>query len=465
MTSLDGFNFKSQYGSQYERAFMLSKGALKLSEEDNSLCVGVVEDSKPELRRFLTGFHMPKKVSFKTIAKSEFAAFIGSTTGYEGGGEKKNSGGFALEEVEQDAPVINLINGLCIDAVKMGASDIHMEAQRESVQVRFRIDGVLRLVKRLEAGVFQQLSNRIKVMAGLNTLELRLPQDGRMTVSIEGKRQDMRVSIVPVADGESIVLRLFREAKTGNSENTFQLEDLGFNKDDLKELAQAVKLPYGLVMLSGPTGSGKTTTLHALLSILPTMERKIITIEDPVEQYVPGINQIQVNEAINLNFEGMLRRVLRQDPDVIMVGEIRDEPTAELALRSALTGHLILSTLHTNDSAGIIPRLADMGIAPYLTASALKCCSAQRLVRKLCKSCKGKGCDSCGGSGYSGRTVIGEVFRVDEEIRTMIEKEKTADEIRIVLKKHGMRTLAERGKEKVKLGITTMEELEREALL
>ena len=460
MTKLAGFNFNSSHGLQYERAFMLHQGALKLFETENDLCIGIVEDSPVELQNFLKGYHLPKKVQFKTVEKAEFAAFIGSTTEYEGEDGRQEKNGFVLEAVEQDAPVINLINGLCIDAVRMGASDIHMEAQREAVYIRYRIDGVLRLVKRLEIGVFLQLSNRIKVMAGLNTLELRLPQDGRMTVSIENKRRDMRVSIVPVADGESIVLRLFQEA-----EESFNLDDLGFHKNDLQSLRKAVKLPYGLVMLSGPTGSGKTTTLHALLSILPVMERKIITIEDPVERYVPGINQIQINEAINVNFEGMLRRVLRQDPDVIMVGEIRDEATAELALRSALTGHLILSTIHTNDSAGIIPRLADMGIAPYLTAAALRYCSAQRLIRRLCLHCKGAQCDFCGQSGYHGRTVIGEVFCVDEEIRALIEKEKTADEIRKVLTKRGMKTLAERGKEKVQQGITTIEELEREALI
>lgn len=439
---------------------MLSRGVLKLSETADAVCIGVVEDSPPEVRRFLEGYHIPKKVTFEEVKKTEFAAFIGSTTLYEGENRAKRETGFVLETVEQDAPLINVINGLCIDAVKMGASDIHLEAQREAVQVRYRIDGVLRLVKRLEPGLFQQLSNRIKVMAGLNTLELRLPQDGRMTVSIEGKRRDMRVSIVPVADGESIVLRLFQEA-----EETFALDDLGFHASDLKALRKAVTLPYGLVMLSGPTGSGKTTTLHALLSILPVTERKIITIEDPVERYVPGVNQIQINEAINVTFDGMLRRVLRQDPDIIMVGEIRDEATAELALRAALTGHLILSTVHTNDSVGIIPRLTNMGIAPYLTAASLKYCSAQRLVRKLCADCKGSGCDTCGGSGYRGRTVLGEVFYVDDEIRALIEKEKTSDEIRAVLVKKGMKGLVERGKEKVKQGITTQEELEREALL
>jgi general secretion pathway protein E/type IV pilus assembly protein PilB len=438
---------------------MLRRGALKLEETEDALRIGVVEQSPPELRRFLEGFHLPKRVDFQTVGRGDFAAFIGATTEYSGETSLRGEGSFALDAVEQDAPVINMINALCIEAIRMGASDIHIEAQREAVQVRYRIDGALRVVKKLEARVFEQLSNRIKIMASLNTLELRLPQDGRMTVSIDGEQRDMRVSIVPVADGESIVLRLFREAG-----EALAMGDLGFHRDDLAALRRAAHLPHGLVMISGPTGSGKTTTLHALLSTLPAGERKIITIEDPVEQYIPGINQIQINEAIQLSFEGMLRRVLRQDPDVIMVGEIRDSATAELALRAALTGHLIFSTVHTNDSVGIIPRLIDMGIAPYLLAASLRCAAAQRLVRRVCPLCGGKGCDVCGASGYRGRTVVGEVFWVDEPVRRGIEKGMSAEEIRRLLSRRGMKSLAERGLDKVKRGITTRAELEREAL-
>jgi general secretion pathway protein E/type IV pilus assembly protein PilB len=459
MVSLEGFRFDSIWGEQYSRAFMMNRGALKLAETEEEVTVAVVKGSAAELRYFLEGYHLPKTVKFEEAARADFAAYIGSTTEYTGTGIAAG-GGFVLDTVEQDAPVINMINGLCIEAIKRGASDIHIEAQREGIDIRYRIDGVLRLVKKLEGAVFQQISNRVKVMASLNTMELRLPQDGRMTVTIEGKRRDLRVSIVPVADGESIVLRLFGEAGEG-----LTLQELGFADEDREVLQRAVRQPHGLVMLSGPTGSGKTTTLHALLGTLAVQERKIITIEDPVEQYVRGINQIQVNEGIGLTFEGMLRRVLRQDPDVIMVGEIRDRATAELAVRAALTGHLILSTVHTNDSVGIIPRLADMGIAPYLIAGTLRCGAAQRLVRRICKSCGGKGCDICTGSGYRGRTVIGEVFEVDGELRRMIGAGTNVEEIRKYTAKNGMKGLAERGKEKIRKGITTREELEREALV
>jgi general secretion pathway protein E/type IV pilus assembly protein PilB len=437
---------------------MLNRKAVKLAEGEGSVEVALAEEADEEVRRFLEGYHVPKRVRFCRVSNAEFAAFIGSTTEYAGRGREQDPG-FVLDTVEQDAPVINRINGLCIDAMRMRASDIHIEAQKDGVHVRYRIDGVLRLVRKLDGGLFQQLSNRIKVMSGLNTLELHLPQDGRMTVTIEGARRDLRVSIVPVTEGESIVLRLFTGAEGG-----VRVEELGFHSEDLEELRDAAALPSGLVMLSGPTGSGKTTTLHALLGTLPKEERKIITIEDPVEQYIAEINQIQVNEAIGLTFDGLLRRVLRQDPDVIMVGEIRDGATAELALRAALTGHLILSTVHSTDSVGIIPRLVDMGIGPRLIAATLRCASAQRLVRRVCVPCGGAGCSECGGTGYRGRTVIGEVFTVDEEVRGCIGRGGAAEELRALLMRKGMKPLLQRGMEAVRKGRTTMEELEREAL-
>ncbi|MDR2767440.1 MAG: GspE/PulE family protein [Treponema sp.] len=478
------FHFESDYGEQYQKAFMLHRCCMKLSETETKVTIGVVEGSGRDLLRFLEAYHMPKQTAFVNIGKSEFASFAG-TLGCEAsvnGGGKTGDSSFALEHIEEDAPVINIINALCIDAIKMGASDIHIEALEKGVQIRYRIDGVLRPVKLVAASLFRQLSNRIKVMSGLNSLEQRLPQDGRMTVSIDGAALDLRVSIVPTSSGESIVLRLFRGA-------ALELDELGFVPEQLYALRNAARLPYGLALVSGPTGSGKTTTLHALLRTLPAEERKIITIEDPVELRQDGINQIQINEAISLGFDGMLRRVLRQDPDVIMVGEIRDEATAELALRAALTGHLILSTLHTNDSVSVIPRLIDMGLEPYLIASSLRCSAAQRLVRKLCPCCSREvkpdkraapllrrqginahrcreknGCDLCAGTGYLGRTVVGEVFKSDRELEALIERRADTETLRSCIAGRGFRSMETDGLEKYAAGITDFEELEREIL-
>jgi general secretion pathway protein E/type IV pilus assembly protein PilB len=484
--SLKDFSFVSEHGAQYERDFILSRGAVKIDEAETELTVAVVETAAEDLIRFLEGFHLPKKVHFARVKKADFASFVGTTTTVRSNqGPSKEHKGFALDAVEKDAPVINIINALCIDAIPLGASDIHIEAQEEAVEVRYRIDGVLHLVKKLEKSLFPQLSNRIKVMSSLNTLEKRLPQDGRMTVTVNGRAMDVRVSIVPITNGESIVLRLFR----GNEE-PLGLDDLGFSKDQLTELKKAAKLPYGLVIMTGPTGSGKTTTLHALLKTLDRVEKKIVTIEDPVEQYVPGVSQIQVNEAINLGFDSMLRRVLRQDPDIIMVGEIRDSATAEIALRSALTGHLILSTLHTNDSLAVIPRLVDMGIERYLIAATLRVVAAQRLVRKLCPYCaverkadkeeraflkryglplstvKGAvGCDTCGGSGYLGRTVIGEVFTIDGELEKCIEQNRPVEELRKAAEKRGAVNLTMHALSKCAAGITDLREIGKEGLL
>jgi type II secretory ATPase GspE/PulE/Tfp pilus assembly ATPase PilB-like protein len=322
-------------------------------------------------------------------------------------------------------------------------------------------------------------------MADMNTLEQRLPQDGRMTVSTESRTIDFRVSVIPITGGESIVLRIFNK-----SSKLLSLDRLGFYDSDLESMKKAARQPHGLMVLTGPTGSGKTTTLHALIDILPIDRLNIITLEDPVEQIIPGVNQVQINEAISLSFDTMLRRVLRQDPNVIMVGEIRDNATAELALRSALTGHLILSTLHTNDSISVIARLVNMGLEPYLIAAVLRCIVAQRLVRKICPWCKkelpaneklkrlfdfyrvegsrmfvAEGCEACDYSGYKGRTVISEVFNVDQVIEEMIAKNSPAAEIRKYAKSRGMKEIAEDALKKVTDGITGLDEIEREVVL
>jgi general secretion pathway protein E/type IV pilus assembly protein PilB len=486
--SLYKFTFSSQYGEQYQQEFISNRGAIKIKEDAEQVTVGIVDTEDKELINYLASYHLPKKTIFASINKAEFAAFIGETANIESSVEIVSpvlSSSYSIDTIAQDAPIINIINSICIDAIQKEASDIHIEAQADSINVRYRIDGVLRIVRRLEKGVFTAISNRIKIMANMNTMEQRLPQDGRITVNIGTDMIDMRVSIIPVTDGESIVLRIFNK-----NTKILTLDQLGFYSDNLKLIQDSAQQPYGLILLTGPTGSGKTTTLHALLSTLPVAALNIVTIEDPVEQIIPGINQVQINDEINLSFDGILRRVLRQDPNVIMVGEIRDAATAELALRSALTGHLIFSTLHTNDSVSVIARLQNMGIEPFLIAAVLRCAVAQRLVRKVCPQCAREvkatssvqallkkhnvqgstmkepvGCQFCENTGYRGRTVVSEVFSVDSVIEEMISRQASTADITAYAKSHGMKSMAEDALRKIVDGVTTINEIRREVVL
>jgi general secretion pathway protein E/type IV pilus assembly protein PilB len=486
--SLKNFRFTSSHGEQYSREFMSHRGAVKLSETETEVRVAIADGRDDSLRQYLEEYHIPKKVVFFIISNADLTAFIGETTAVEPAAQK--AGGtaersIALDSITEGAPVVNIINALCIEAIRLESSDIHIEAHADSVHIRYRIDGILRTVKKIDVSVFLTISNRIKIMANLNPLEQRLPQDGRMSVTIEDTTIDLRVSIIPITSGESIVLRIFNK-----SARLLSLEELGFYAPELKAIREAVRQPYGLILLTGPTGSGKTTTLHALIASLPIPELKVITIEDPVEQIIPGVNQVQINDEINLSFDGMLRRVLRQDPNVIMVGEIRDSATAELALRSALTGHLILSTLHTNDSISVITRLENMEVEPYLISAVLRCSVAQRLVRKLCPECRKKaavhkhlrpllarykiegdtvyepsGCPSCDFTGYKGRTIISEVFTVNKAIEEMIAVRKSAADIARYASGHtGMGSMAKNALQKVADGITSLQEAEREVL-
>jgi len=486
--SLKDFKFNSGFGEQYSREFISHRGAVKIKETENEVHIAVANGSDKQLCHDLENFHVPKKTVFFSISKAELATFIGETTVIDQAKtdtKQEKERHIALDAITEGAPVVNIINAICIEAIRLESSDIHIEAQADSVHIRYRIDGVLRIVKKIDKSVFLTVSNRVKIMANLNPLEQRLPQDGRMSVTIENNTVDLRVSVIPIANGESIVLRIFN-----TSAKLLSPDELGFYRHDLDAIKTAVKQPFGLILLTGPTGSGKTTTLHALIASLPIPELKIITIEDPVEQLIPGVNQVQVNDEINLSFDGMLRRVLRQDPNVIMVGEIRDTPTAELALRSSLTGHLILSTLHTNDSVSVITRLENMGLEPYLIAAVLKCSVAQRLVRKICPSCRKKvsvnkqvssllakykiaassmyeaaGCPDCDYTGYKGRTIISEVFTVDKTIEEMIANRKSAADIAdYAAKRTGMVSIAKNALQKAVDGITTLREVEREVL-
>lgn len=386
-----------------------------------------------------------------------------------------------LDAPEDDAPVIKMVNTLLFKAVKDKASDIHIEPYEKDMVVRFRVDGILLDVAKPPKKLQNSITSRVKVMANLNIAEKRLPQDGRIPIKLGGKDIDIRVNTMPTVHGERVVMRLADRSST-----VLELEQLGFSEDSLKKFDDILSRTYGILLVTGPTGSGKSTTLYAALSKINKPDINIVTIEDPVEQRIHGIGQIPVNSKIGLTFASGLRSILRQDPDVIMVGEIRDLETAEISINASLTGHLVLSTLHTNDSAGAFPRLIDMGCEPFLIATSLQGVIAQRLVRILCPHCKEKynptdfeitslgitreqastanickkvGCPQCGNKGYSGRSVIQEFMLVTEAIRTLIMQRKDGATIRKQAIADGMITFREHGLHKVLTGVTTIEEL------
>ncbi len=386
----------------------------------------------------------------------------------------------------EEAPIVRLANGLIFEAVKLGASDIHIEPFEKKVLVRYRVDGVLRVFHELPVKIKDSLVARYKIMSNLDISEKRKPQDGRIRILIQKKKIDLRVSTVPTVYGEKVVMRIQEAEKYLN----VRLEDLGFEDDDLEKFRRAIWTPWGMILITGPTGSGKTTTLYSALMERNKPDVNIMTAEDPVEVAIPGINQVQVNERIGLTFASVLRAFLRQDPDIILVGEIRDFETGDIAIRASLTGHLVFSTLHTNDAPTTITRLTDMGIEPFLVGSSLIMVVAQRLIRKLCPNCKVEakiprdalvrmgvlkdekenmtiyaenpnGCSACNNTGYKGRTAVHEILEIDDEIRRLIIKGGTADEIRDLAKEKGMRTLYESGILKVRKGITSIEEVNR----
>lgn len=391
-----------------------------------------------------------------------------------------------LRDMASEAPIIRLVNRLILNAVELKASDIHFEPFEHEFKVRYRIDGVLNDVesppKRLQAAII----SRVKIMSKLDIAERRLPQDGRIKLKIADREIDFRVSTVPTLYGESLVMRILdRETLV------LDLKKIGFPHDLLAEYSELISQPYGMVLVTGPTGSGKTSTLYTTLAKINSPESKIITLEDPVEYQLHGVNQIQVNPKIGLTFAGGLRSIVRQDPDIILVGEIRDKETAEIAIQSALTGHLLFSTLHTNDAPGAITRLLDMGVENFLLSSTLLGILAQRLVRVICNNCKievrpearlikamnlkpeeakrlrffaGEGCELCRGTGFKGRTGIFEYLAVDDDIRKEIIANSSADKIRQVAVRKGLRTLREDGWLKVKAGITTISEVLRVTL-
>jgi type IV pilus assembly protein PilB len=393
----------------------------------------------------------------------------------------------SVREVVEDAPIVKYVNLLITQAIQDRASDIHIEPTEKDLRVRFRIDGVLheamRSPKNIQAGVL----SRLKIMADINIAERRIPQDGRLSVTTNGKKIDLRVATLPTVWGEKCVMRIL-----DNSTAMLKLTDLGFSDHNYERYAQSFIKPYGMILVTGPTGSGKSTTLYATLNIVSKPEVNVITVEDPVEYRIPGINQVQTNGKAGLTFASALRSILRSDPDVVLIGEIRDHETAQIAIEAALTGHLVLSTLHTNDAPSAVTRLVEMGIEPFLVGSALDCILAQRLARKLCSKCKDPyqptpealiaarfpsrlwapgeqvptlyrpvGCSACSKTGYKGRLALHEVMPVTEEIERLAVERASAAVIGQVAREQGMWTLRDDGLAKVVSGVTSLEEIFR----
>ncbi|MCY4585620.1 MAG: ATPase, T2SS/T4P/T4SS family, partial [Bryobacterales bacterium] len=380
-----------------------------------------------------------------------------------------------LRDMASEAPVIRLVNGMISRALELRASDIHLEPFEKDFRVRFRVDGVLHDQEAPQRELRAAVISRIKLMAHLNIAERRLPQDGRIKIKALGHEVDLRVSTLPMLYGESVVMRLLDRS----AGDFYDLDKLGFDDLMLHRMEHFTKLPHGIFLVTGPTGSGKSTTLYSALKLINGPQKKIITIEDPVEYQMNGINQIHVNPQIGLTFAVGLRHIVRQDPDVIMVGEIRDRETADMSIRSALTGHFVYSTLHTNDAPSAITRLTDMGLENYLLTSSLVAVLAQRLVRKICRHCKtedglvdtptgkqirtwrGAGCEQCIGTGYSGRVGIFELMEMNEELRRLIMRNEDASVLTDSARRNGMRNLREDGWEKIARGVTTVEEVLR----
>ncbi|HXB23562.1 MAG TPA: GspE/PulE family protein [Gemmatimonadaceae bacterium] len=363
-----------------------------------------------------------------------------------------------VRDLATQPPVVRFVNLLVRDAYDAGASDIHLESARSGLNARFRLDGVLAPAPEPPAELAHAVVSRIKLLAELDIAERRRPQDGRIRVRLEDRELDLRVSTVPTLFGESVVLRLLDRGG-----RPVALEELGMPAGILASVSRLAARPHGMILVTGPTGSGKTTTLYSALQRRDTKAEKIITVEDPVEYELPGITQVPVHRQAGVTFATALRSILRQDPDVVMLGEMRDPETAEVAVQAAMTGHVVFSTLHTNDAVSAIPRLVDLGVPPYLIAATLDGVLAQRLVRKICDTCRGEHCPACRHTGYRGRLGLFELFRVDDEAKRAIVAGASRADLTALARANGMRTLAQDGEEKVAAGATTMAEVMRAA--
>ncbi len=468
-------------------------GVVPVYATDNSVTVALsdpmgydtVDSLRYVLKRNVDAVVAPRsevKAAVDKLYPEDFETLYGSDDNAVDVEEKVHSDG-SSDASDADAPVIRLVSMIIMEACKIHASDIHLEPMERHFRVRYRIDGVLRQMdsppKRLQAAII----SRVKIMSNMKISEKRIPQDGRIQIKVQGRDLDLRVSSVPTNHGESIVMRILDKTNL-----SLGLPQLGFLSDDQNKFERLISLPDGVLLVTGPTGSGKTTTLYACLGQINLPDRKIITVEDPVEYQMSGINQVQVNRDVGLDFSAALRSILRQAPNIVMIGEIRDHETADIAMEAALTGHLVFSTLHTNDAPSAVTRLLDIGVKPFLVASALRAAMAQRLVRAICNNCraeytpterevrmlgsisknvasgamfKGKGCPTCSQSGYKGRKGIFEIFLVDDTIQRLIFDHSPATVLRARAREMGMRTLREDGLLKVASGMTSLEEVLR----
>ena len=460
-------------------------GVVPVVADDDSITVALSDpmgyDAIDSLRYVLHGQDVQAVIAPRAEARAAMAKIYADdeNADVQTRGEDDGSAG---DDAGDDSAVVKLANLIITTAIKMKASDIHIEPMEKEFRVRYRIDGALRKMdsppKRLQGAII----SRIKIMSKMKISEKRIPQDGRIQITVGGKDLDLRVSSVPTNHGESIVMRILDKTNL-----SLGLPQLGFLTDDQATFERLIKLPDGVVLVTGPTGSGKTTTLYACLGQINTPDKKLITVEDPVEYQMSGINQVQVNKDVGLDFSAALRSILRQAPNIVMIGEIRDAETADIAMEAALTGHLVFSTLHTNDAPSAVTRLLDIGVKPFLVASALRAAMAQRLVRAICEKCKesytpterelkmlgsmsktvpermyhGAGCDKCGRSGYKGRKGIFEIFKVDDTIQRLIFDHAPATLLRQRAREMGMRTLREDGMLKVASGMTSLQEVLR----
>lgn len=464
--------------------FALRNILIPIKKEENRLIVAMndpMDYFALDDMRLATGFQISPVIATKDEILSSIHKYYNLNETFED---------INLTQVDEDAveseeaPAVRLVNQILTTGVQLRASDIHIDPQNSKILIRYRVDGILRTERVLSKNIFNLLIARIKIMANLNVTETRLPQDGRIKLDINHIPIDLRISFLPTVYGEKVVIRILDLSSV-----LINLSQLGFNKVNLQKFISLIERPSGMVLITGPTGAGKTSTLYAALNHLNTEKVNIVTVEDPVEYQIAGINQVQVNHSIGLTFSNGLRSILRQDPNIVMVGEIRDKETAEIAVRASLTGHLMFSTLHTNNALSTIPRLMDMDIEPYLVVASLSGVVAQRLVRKICQECraayepsemekklyhnrgiqvenlyKGMGCPACQNSGYRGRMAIHEVLSIDENIKSMMTNNQSISEIKKYVMKTGMLFLIDDGLLKAKSGMTTVEEVLRVAL-